>query len=177
MIALSKKHKIFISTSILLNIVLISIVIISVIKMNTMTERTLKTNVIDQLFGLHETIAKQENENWSDLVFVSKQLEDTSLSIAHALNIGETSGTINKDDAEILLKLSMYLMRYSFIYDDSNIPSQTVEEMKLNLIRFNTILAERGFDNEEAFDGWTKQNYIKKLRDIVSEIEKAEGEI
>lgn len=45
------------------------------------------------------------------------------------------------------------------------------------LIRFNTILAEKGFDNEGGFDSWTKQNYIKKLRDIVSEIEKAEGNI
>jgi len=34
-----------------------------------------------------------------------------------------------------------------------------------------------GFDNEEAFDSWDTKNYLKKLRKIVSEIEKVEGDI
>lgn len=172
---MNKKHKILISVSIFLNIVLISIVIMSVIHRNYVTERTLKTNTIDQLFELHETISKQENENWSDLAFLSKQLEDIGLGTMHVLNIGVTSKTINKDDSEMLLKLSNYFIRYSFIAD-SEISPETLEDMKLNLIRFNTMLTEQGFDNEEAFD-WTKQNYLKKLRNIVSEIEKAEGNI
>lgn len=171
---MNKKHKILISTSIFLNIVLISFVIMSVIQMNNMTERTLKTNAIDKLFELHETISKQENENWSDLDFLSKQLEDTGLSTMHALNIGEISKTINKDDSEMLLKLSNYLIRYS-ITTKSHLSAETVEEMKLNLIRFNTILAETGFDNETAFDSWTKKNYLKKIKNIVSEIEKEDN--
>ena len=174
---MNKKHKILILTSILLNIILISIVIMSVINMNYITERTLKTNAIDKLFELHETISMQENENWPNLDFLSKQLEDTALSTMHALNVGETSKTINKDDYEMLLKLSNYLIRYSIItksHLSAETVEETVEEMKLNLISFNRILAENGFDNEAAFGGWTKQNYFKKIRNIVSEIEKTE---
>lgn len=144
--------------------------------MNFVTERTLKTNTIDRLFELHETISKQENENWSDLVFLSKQLEDTGLGTLHALNIGVTSKTINKNDNKMLLKLGMYFIRYSYI-TNSEISPETLEDMKLNLIRLNTILTEQGFDNEEAFDSWGKQNYLIKLTNIVSEIEKAEGNI
>ncbi|MEO4054858.1 hypothetical protein [Solibacillus sp. CAU 1738] len=172
---MNKKHKILILVSIFLNIVLILIVIKSVIHMNYVTDRTLKTNSIDQLFELHETISKQENENWSDLAFLSKQLEDTGLGTMHALNIGVTSKTINKDDSKMLLKLGNYLFNYSFI-TNSEISPETLEEMKLDLIRFNSILTEQGFANEEAFD-WTKQNYFKILRNIVSEIEKAGGSI
>ena len=170
-ITLNKKHKILISSSIFLNLVLISIVIWSVIQMNYITERTLKTNAIDKLFELHETISKQENENWTNLDLLSKQLEDTALSTMHALNIGVTSKTINKDDDEMLLTLGNYLIRYS-ITIESHLSAEAVEEMKLNLISFNRILAENGFDNEATFDGWTKQNYLKKIRNIVSEIEK-----
>lgn len=173
---MNKKHKLLISASIFLNIVLISIVVMSVIQMNSMTERTLKTNAIDNLFELHEIISKQENENWSDLALLSKQLEATGLGTMHALNIGETSKTIDKADSEILLKLSNYLIRYSSI-SKSYLSAETVEEMKSDLIRFNTILAEKGFNNEDAFGSWTKQNYLKKLRNIVSEIEKTEGNI
>lgn len=175
MIILKKKHKILFSASIFLNIVLIIFVILSVIRMNNMTERTLKTNVIDKLFELHETISKQENDDWSDLAFISKELEEAGLDTMHALNIGITSKTINSDDSEMLLKLSDYLIRYSFI-SNTDISAETLEEMKLNLIRFNAIITEIGFDNEEAFDSWDTKSYLKKLRTIVSEIEKAEGD-
>jgi hypothetical protein len=175
-IVLNKKNKILISASIFLNIVLISIIVMSVIQMNNITERTLKINAIDNLFELHEIISKQENVIWSDLDLLSKQLEDAGLGTMHALNIGVTSKTIDKADAEILLKLGNYLIRYSSI-SKSNLSAEYVEEMKSDLIRFNTILAENGFNNEDAFGGWTKQNYLKKVRNIVSEIEKIEGNV
>lgn len=170
---LKKKHKIVISASIILNIFLISIVIWFVNQMNYVTERTLKTNVINKLFELNETVSKQGNENWSDLAFISKQLEDTGLSTAHALNTGVTSKTINKDDSEMLLKLSNYFIRYSSI-TNSEISPEYLEGMKLDLIWFNTILTEQGFDNEQTYIS-TKQGHLKKLRNIVSEIEKEEG--
>ncbi|WP_332645347.1 hypothetical protein [Lysinibacillus sp. 54212] len=170
---MNKKHKILISASIFLNIVLILVVVMSVNQLNYVTNRTLITNATDPLFKLHDTISKQENENWSDLDFLSNELEETSTSVAHALTIGVTSKTIDKDDTAILLKLSIYFERYSYI-TNSEISPETLEEMKLNLIRFNTLLTQQGFDNEGAFD-WTKENYLKKLRTIVSGIEKAEG--
>ncbi|MFY3790913.1 hypothetical protein ACOQFO_04270 [Ureibacillus sp. MALMAid1270] len=172
-IVLKKKHKVLISISIILNIVLISIVIISVIHMNDITERTFKTNAINKLFELHKTLSKLENENWSDLDLLSIQLEDASSSTAHALNIGVTSKTIktmNQDDYE-MLELGALLKRYSFI-TNPDFSAENVEKMKLELIRFNTILAENGFDNEEAIGSWTKQDYLKKVRNIVSELEK-----
>lgn len=144
--------------------------------MNYITERTFKTNAIDKLFELYQTISKQENEDWSDLVFLSKELEETGLGIMHTLNIAVTSKTINNDDSEMLLKLSNYLIRYSLI-TLPEITAETLDEIKLNLIRFNAIIAEMGFDNEEAFDSWDTKNYLKKLRKIVSEIEKVEGDI
>lgn len=141
----------------------------SVVQINNITERTLKTNVIDNLFALHETTSILKNENGSDLALLSKQLQDASLGTMHALNIGETSKTINKTDSELLLKLSNYLFRYSII-SESNLSEETVKEMQSDILRFNALLTENGFDNEDKFGNWTKENYFKKIRNIVSEI-------
>ena len=136
--------------------------------MNYITERTLKVNVIDKLFELHETIAKQENENWGNLDLLSNVVQDTGFSIAHAANVGVTSKTINNDDADVLLELGGYLIRFSFSINDPNVPTEAIEKMKSDLLEFNSIIAEEGFDNYEAFYNWTTKKYLTKIKAILS---------
>ena len=174
MILLSKKTKIIIFSSISLNIILISIVIWSIIQMNYITERTLKTNAIDKLFELHETIAKQENGNWDNLDLLSNVLQDTGFSISHAANVGVTIKTINNDDSEALLEFGGYLLRLSFSINDQSIPTEAIERKKSDLVELNSILTEEGFDNYVTFDNWTTKYYLTKIKSILSKFEDLE---
>ena len=171
MILLSRKIKILIISSISLNIILFSIVIWSIIQMNYITERTLKVNVIDKLFELQEIIAKQENEEWGNLDFLSNVLQDTGLSVAHAANVGVTSKTINNDDAEALIEFGGYLNGFSISINNQNVSKEAKEKMKSELLEFNSIIAEEGFDHYEAFDNWTTKNYLTKIKAILSKLE------
>lgn len=165
---MSKKQKLILNTSIVLNILLIAIVAWGHIKMKLVKEHIFIAEVQHNLVELEGSIAIQKEKNWSEPNLVTSELGDVLNGVWRGIIIGGQLGNLSKNNKDTLNNL--YNKLNQFPNDEIYKFADLTEEDKENFEELQEILREVGLGLNIQFSGNMKY-FISQAEELVGEIE------
>ncbi|WP_203363868.1 hypothetical protein [Bacillus sp. REN10] len=106
---MSKKQKIILGSSLLVNGILLIIVIMQQLNANLVHEELFYSEVQDQLVELDGLIEHQKENNWSEPNLVTVQLGDVLDGMNVAINSGIYTDWLEEDDLRVLHRMKVVL--------------------------------------------------------------------
>lgn len=165
---LSKKQKLILNISIVLNILLIAFVAWGYMKMKFVKEHIFIAEVQHNLVELEGTIAIQKEKKWADPNLVTTELGDVLNGIWLGIKTGGQLGNLSKNDKETMNNL--YNKLNQFPNDEIYRFADLTEEDKENLEELQEILREVGLGLNIQVNGNMKY-FINQAEELVGKIE------
>jgi hypothetical protein len=164
---LSKKQKLILEVSIVLNIILIVFAAWGYMKMKFVKEQIFIAEVQQNLVELEGTIAIQKEKNWSEPNLVTTELGDVLNGIWLGIKTGGQLGNLSKKDKETMNNL--YNRLNQFPNDEIYKFADLTEKDKENFLKLQEILREVGLGLNIQISGDMKY-FINQAEELAGKI-------
>ena len=159
-----KKWKVLFIISITINVFALTFFIWQNVQQQVITQDVLKSNVIDELFQIHDEIEAAEANDFANVNSLMEQLYEASNRMNEPAIIGEVTKTLSATDVDLLMELSSIFRDATFGFTQNQ---EVQEATKLQLSTIKNVLAQQGFDDESQFTALETEAYLHKVVEII----------